>query len=275
MWLINRLWRERGQGGKAWGGEGQTPTHPGAGSWRALYRRKDAREGHCLQGAPGSHAAYKKYLHAFAALGQVHCAARWAPRDAGALSPEAVTPGPVSASLSICTVYELLCTGRRPGKQVQGGGCQKKLRELRRRWPLLPGKQLYLLPVPRAPAASCDRGLCQPQGGPALSIPGHRPQTCPAQPFSEVLPLAPGKTEPGSRHKWGRVQPSILSLPYAPCSWAPGRSSTHNRPPPLALAMLPGKARAHQTPSPGALGCLGIWAGPAPTLHLGERQLIL
>lgn len=67
VWLINRLWGERT--GKAWGREGQTPTVPRTGSWRALYRRKDTQEGHCLQGALWSHTAYEKYLHAFTTLG--------------------------------------------------------------------------------------------------------------------------------------------------------------------------------------------------------------
>lgn len=55
--------------GKARGRKGQTPARPRPGSWRALYRGKDAQEGHCLQGALWSHTAYEKYLHVFATLG--------------------------------------------------------------------------------------------------------------------------------------------------------------------------------------------------------------
>lgn len=38
-------------------------------------------------GLPGATLPTKKYLHAFATLGQVRCAARRAPRDAAAISP--------------------------------------------------------------------------------------------------------------------------------------------------------------------------------------------
>lgn len=67
VWLINRLWGERGQGRPGAGKDKLPPTRTG--SRRALYRRKDSQEGHCLQGALWSHTAYKKYLHAFATLG--------------------------------------------------------------------------------------------------------------------------------------------------------------------------------------------------------------
>lgn len=93
VWLINRLWGREGAG-KAWGREGQIPTHPRLGSRRALYKRKDAQEGHCLQGALWSHTAYEKYLHVFATLGlgALSCqvgtwgmlepsALRWQPQD--------------------------------------------------------------------------------------------------------------------------------------------------------------------------------------------------
>lgn len=67
--MVNKQIMGKERTGVGLGQEEQTRAHPGSGSWRALYRRKEAREGHCLQGALWSRAAYEKYLHAFTTLG--------------------------------------------------------------------------------------------------------------------------------------------------------------------------------------------------------------
>ena len=49
--MVNKQVR-RERRGREGPGEGRTNSpHPRPGSWRDLYRRKDAQEGHCLQGA--------------------------------------------------------------------------------------------------------------------------------------------------------------------------------------------------------------------------------
>lgn len=83
--------------------------------------------------------------------------------------------------------------------------------------------------------------------------------------------------------------PTFLG-PSLPCaSWQPKSqrgSQVTQVPSPLALDVLPGNARAQRTSSPGVLGRLvstgqalhtshQAGGGPAPTLHLGELQLVL
>lgn len=80
-------------------GDGRTGSRPPG---RVLYRRKGSPEGrgHCLQEALWSHAAYEKYLHAFATLGP--SAQRCRVGTGGTLGqwPSGGDPqGPVSASL--------------------------------------------------------------------------------------------------------------------------------------------------------------------------------
>lgn len=132
-------------------------------------------------------------------------------------------------------------------------------------------------PCAQGPSWKLGQMTLPTPGGPVQSIPSHRPQTCPAQPFRRSAPPGPWEDRawlqtPQLGGGSNLQLPACLMLPAAGPQGGPQATVA---PPPLALAMLPGKARAHQTPSPGAPGCLGIWAGPAPTLHLGERQLIL
>lgn len=66
VWLINRLWGERGQG-RPGTGKNQVPPTPGQVLGGLCTGRTHRRD--CLQGALWSHAAYGKYLHAFTTLG--------------------------------------------------------------------------------------------------------------------------------------------------------------------------------------------------------------
>lgn len=91
---------------------------PRPGFWRTV-QGKGRTEGHCLQGALWSLAAYGNYLHAFATLGPVGDWGCWSHQ------PSEGDSCPTSASSQICTVRGLLFTGRRPKWPVQSPGWKK------------------------------------------------------------------------------------------------------------------------------------------------------
>lgn len=231
--MVNKRVTGRERAGKALGREGQAATHPRPGSWRALYRRKDAQEGHCLQGALWSHAAYEKYLHAFATLGPGgielpggHLG------DARAVSPQTATPGPsLGVSVNLYTVCGLLFTGWRPRKQVQGGGCQKKRRRAEVAATPAPRSRDESAPCAQGPSpGGLDRWLCQPQGGPAWApqatarrparpSPGYHPPTSSEQgdqTFRIRIPSGPLGRQPGFQKSQLGVGPAPNFLGPSP-----------------------------------------------------------
>lgn len=121
----------RERAGKAWGREGQTPTHPRPGTRRVLYRRKDAREGHCLQGALWSHTAYEKYLHVFATLCTKLPGGHRGGGGGGCWTHQPLDGNSRTQSWHLHKSVQFVGFYLQAGglrKQVQGGGCQEKSR---------------------------------------------------------------------------------------------------------------------------------------------------
>lgn len=128
--MVNKQVRGKKGQRRPGGGKDKFPP-PQAGFLEDLYRRKDmvgGGEGDTVfRGLSGAALPTKNiYMHSPHWGHRTELPAGH-PGDAGATSPLMATLGPsLSISVNLYTVCGLLFTGRRPGKQVQGGGWQEK-----------------------------------------------------------------------------------------------------------------------------------------------------